>query len=111
MKPRHNPTATGRKSASESKRSEPTLETETESAQPKEEIRLLPVRMKLQKLLVPVDFSPQSQKALQYAIAFGQQFDATLVLLYVVEPAVYPTEIGYVPTERESMHSAMAESS
>lgn len=43
---------------------------------------------KLQRILVPVDFSDCSNKALQYAVPFAKQFGAALVLLHVVEP--YP---------------------
>ena len=41
---------------------------------------------KLAKILVPVDFSECSKKALAYAISFARQFKAELVLLHVVEP-------------------------
>ncbi len=44
---------------------------------------------KLNRVLVPVDFSDCSHKALQYALPFAKAFDATLTLLYVVEP-FYP---------------------
>src|SRR5712691_7067324 len=47
----------------------------------------LPV-FKLKKILVPVDFSDCSNKALQYAIPFARQFDAELILLHVVQPYV-----------------------
>jgi len=58
---------------------------------PKEEqipnvAKVSPPVFKLKKILVPVDFSNCSRKALQYAVPFAKQFDATLVLLYVVEP-------------------------
>ena len=43
---------------------------------------------KLKRILVPVDFSECSDKALQYAIPFAKQFDAELTLLHVVQP--YP---------------------
>jgi nucleotide-binding universal stress UspA family protein len=43
---------------------------------------------KLKKILVPLDFSDCSKKALAYAIPYAQQFDAELVLLNVIEP--YP---------------------
>jgi nucleotide-binding universal stress UspA family protein len=36
-------------------------------------------------ILCPVDFSPSSTAALQYALTFAQQADAQLVLLHVVE--------------------------
>jgi nucleotide-binding universal stress UspA family protein len=42
----------------------------------------------LQKILVPVDFSPCSQKALDYALPFAKQFGAELILLHVIEPVV-----------------------
>ena len=45
-------------------------------------------QFKLKKILVPVDFSDCSIKALEYAIPFAKQFDAELVLLNVIEP--YP---------------------
>jgi universal stress protein A len=39
---------------------------------------------KLRKILVPTDFSACSKKALQYAVPFAKQFNATLILLNVV---------------------------
>jgi|KBSSwiStaDraftv2_1062776.scaffolds.fasta_scaffold506533_2 nucleotide-binding universal stress UspA family protein len=43
-----------------------------------------PPRFKLAKILVPIDFSDCSKKALQYAIPFAKQFGATITLLHVV---------------------------
>jgi nucleotide-binding universal stress UspA family protein len=63
--------------------------------------------IKLRKILVPVDFSPSSDKALTYAISFAEQFGAKVTLVNVVEPAVYPTEFGYVPPEIDTLHRAM----
>jgi nucleotide-binding universal stress UspA family protein len=40
----------------------------------------------LQNILVPVDFSPRSAKALEYALPMAKQFQANLVLLHVVHP-------------------------
>jgi universal stress protein A len=45
-------------------------------------------QFKLKKILVPLDFSDCSKKALEYAIPYARQFDAELVLLNVIEP--YP---------------------
>ena len=42
--------------------------------------------IRITKILVPIDFSPASQKALQYAIYFAKEFRAQLTLLYVIEP-------------------------
>ena len=51
---------------------------------------------KLKKILVPVDFSQCSQKALQYAIPFARQFDATLTLFNVVPGYLPVPEMGIV---------------
>ncbi len=39
---------------------------------------------KLEKILVPLDFSDCSQKALQYAIPFARQFKAQMIFLHVL---------------------------
>jgi universal stress protein A len=72
-------------------------------------IDLVPLTIKLKSILAPLDFSPQSQKALHYALALAEQFGASVTLLYVVEPAVYPTEIGYVPAEIDALYRTMDE--
>ncbi len=53
-----------------------------------------PALFKLDRILVPVDFSECSKKTLQYAIPFARQFNAELSLLFVVQP--YPT-MGEMP--------------
>ena len=58
---------------------------------------LAPVRLHLKKVLVPVDFSEPSRKALHYAQAFAEQFGARLTLLHVVEPLSYPPDFAVVP--------------
>jgi nucleotide-binding universal stress UspA family protein len=52
----------------------------------------------LKRILVPVDFSPLSKKALQYATRLAQQFGAELTLLHVVEPEIPPVFDGYMIT-------------
>ena len=84
--------------------------TDTNAGTPEPVIDLVPARLKLKSILVPMDFSPQAQKALRYAITFAEQFGAALVLLTVVEPAVYPTEVGFVPVELENLYQAMEKS-
>jgi len=42
-------------------------------------------KFKLKKILVPVDFSDCSIKALQYAITFAHQFNCSLTLIHVVQ--------------------------
>jgi universal stress protein A len=43
--------------------------------------------VRLKRILVPVDFSPCSQRALAYARQLAKSFDAELLLLHIVEPA------------------------
>jgi nucleotide-binding universal stress UspA family protein len=45
--------------------------------------------IQLKRILVAVDFSACSCKALQYAVSFAKQFSAEIVLLHVVQPPVY----------------------
>ena len=52
-------------------------------------------RIELHRILVPIDFSEHSKKALQYAIPFAEQFKASVDLLYVVEPTVYPADFSF----------------
>jgi len=44
----------------------------------------------LKRILVPVDFSPSSRKALKYAVHFAKQLDAEIFLLHVLEPIPPP---------------------
>jgi nucleotide-binding universal stress UspA family protein len=60
----------------------------------------------LKKILVPIDFSEFSKNALKYAVPFAKQFDAQILLLYVVEPTIYPADfsfgqIGFPSVEEE----------
>src|SRR5205807_1969019 len=43
-----------------------------------------PTPFSLKDILVPIDFSDCSKKALQYAVPFAKQFGATITLLHVV---------------------------
>jgi universal stress protein A len=65
---------------------------------------LVPSHIQIKRILVPVDFSAQSLKALHYALSFADQYGAKLIVLNVVEPAVYPSELGYIPSEIEALH-------
>jgi nucleotide-binding universal stress UspA family protein len=60
-----------------------------------------PSEFRLQQILVPVDFTECTEKALAYAVPFARQFGAELTLLHVIEPAYLPaTEMGLiVPVE------------
>jgi len=45
--------------------------------------------MKIKRILVPVDFSKQSLKALDVAVDFAKPLGAELVVLFVIEPIYY----------------------
>lgn len=63
-------------------------------------INLVPSFMRLKTILVPVDFSDFSAKAVKYAACFAKQFGATLTLVHVVEPIRYPESV-LIPPEME----------
>lgn len=50
----------------------------------------------LHKILVPIDFTEMSLKALEYAAAFATRFKARLLLLHVVGPATYVQGLSYI---------------
>jgi nucleotide-binding universal stress UspA family protein len=49
----------------------------------------------VKKLLVPIDFSPESEKALKYASSLATEFNAELVALYVVEDILEEGILAY----------------
>jgi len=59
-------------------------------------VRPKPTSIALKRILVPIDFSPLSKKALQYALRFAEQFRAGLTLLHVIEPDVPPAFDGFM---------------
>lgn len=64
---------------------------------------------KLKQILVPVDFSQCTEKALLYAVPFARQFGAALTLLHVVEPPYLPASEMGVVVEVESREDAQKE--
>ncbi len=52
-------------------------------------------KARIRRILVPVDFSEHSRKALQYAVDLGLVFDAEIVLVFVVEMVGYPSDLGF----------------
>ncbi|MGD8305790.1 MAG: universal stress protein [Ignavibacteria bacterium] len=50
--------------------------------------------LEIQKVLVPIDFSDYSKNALKYAVNFSKQFNANMILVYVVEPVIYPPDFS-----------------
>lgn len=48
----------------------------------------------IKKILVPIDFSDYSKSALKYAVSFAKLFNSEMVLIYVVEPIIYPPDFS-----------------
>ncbi len=61
----------------------------------------LPGILKLKTILVPIDFSKTSQKALEYAVPLARQFEAKITLLHAIEPQPYPADLTYVPMGKD----------
>ena len=60
--------------------------------------------MKIKRVLVPVDFSPSSLRALEFAVDFVKPFTAELLLLFAIEPILY-----VVPDYGGAQSAAMAD--
>lgn len=56
---------------------------------------LTPASLPIRHILVPIDFSGYSKNALRYAVPMAEQFNATLHLVYVIEPTIYPADLGF----------------
>ncbi len=59
----------------------------------------------IKKVLVPIDFSDYSKSALKYAVNFAKSFSAEIVLVYVVEPVIYPPDFSMGQIAMPSMNS------
>lgn len=57
---------------------------------------------RIRSILVPTDFSAESEKALAYALPFARQFGAKVNLLHVIEPLATPDFIPSCPLTLES---------
>lgn len=64
--------------------------------------------MKIRRILVPVDFSPTSLQAVDYAVALSKQFGAELHLLAVVEP-MYPLMPDYAGVQSAAVGQVIEE--
>jgi nucleotide-binding universal stress UspA family protein len=64
-------------------------------------------------ILVPIDFSVHSKNALKYAVPLAEQFGASLRLVFVVEPTIYPADLGFgqvvLPGVEEELRQKAAE--
>lgn len=66
--------------------------------QPAEHIESIPAVLELKSILVPIDFSDISRKALAYAVPFAKRFGAKITLLHVIAPLPYPSELAFAPS-------------
>ena len=48
----------------------------------------------IKKILVPIDFSDYSKNAFRYSIEFCKCFEPEIILIYVIEPVVYPPDFS-----------------
>jgi nucleotide-binding universal stress UspA family protein len=58
-------------------------------------LTVAPLTAPIQKILVPIDFSVHSKNALRYSLLLAEEFGASLHLIYVVEPTIYPADLGF----------------
>lgn len=65
-------------------------------------------RLRLRKLLVPVDFSPGTKDTLRYAAAFVRHFGASLTLLHVMKP-ICEIDFGYGSVARRCQSRAVVD--
>jgi universal stress protein A len=63
-------------------------------------------KVSLQNILVPIDFSAESSRALEYALSIAQEFKGKITLLHVVEPIPCPTDFSH---GRVSLYKANTE--
>lgn len=59
--------------------------------------------LRCEKILAPWDFSIHGRKGIETAAAIALMFGAELQILHVVEPILYPAELGYAPVLAEEM--------
>ena len=66
-------------------------------------VQPFPGQLRLKRILVPIDFSEPSKKALSYAVPFAESFGARVDLIHVVEPTYYPAEMTYMSGEMANL--------
>ena len=52
------------------------------------------MELQYKNILVPIDFSDFSKSALKYAVTFAQHYHSKLILIYVMEPVIYPPDFS-----------------
>jgi nucleotide-binding universal stress UspA family protein len=68
------------------------------------------MRIRLQRILVPTDFSDTSRVALTYALAFVEQFKASIHVLHVVEAVAGLSPMPWAAGHGDELDQAIASS-
>jgi nucleotide-binding universal stress UspA family protein len=55
--------------------------------------------IRLQRIVVPIDFSATSVQALPYVGALAERFGAEIILFHAIETRTIPAELGYLPAD------------
>jgi len=71
-------------------------------------------KIQLSRILVATDFSPFSNRALDYAISFARRYDSHLFLTHVISPDAYPlaapeVTVGLVNSQRRQAEDRIQE--
>ncbi len=58
---------------------------------------VVPLGLKVKRILVPIDFSAHSEHALSVAVSVAEQFGAEIILVNVLEQFIYPGDVSFMP--------------
>jgi universal stress protein A len=64
---------------------------------------------KIKKILVPTDFSPESEKSLDYAVMTAKKFGAKILLFHAIEPFPYTTTDAFMVVDNSEALKNIAE--
>jgi nucleotide-binding universal stress UspA family protein len=59
--------------------------------------------LKFQVIVVPIDFSDYSLRALPYAISLAERFEARLKVVYINEPSLQVSDVAWVGVDERSI--------
>jgi nucleotide-binding universal stress UspA family protein len=79
-------------------------------ASSRDEKSVTPSTVDFKRILAPIDFSDRSREVLRYAANFARRHGATLIVLHVVEPLVYPSDADFGSGALEAMETTLNQS-
>lgn len=68
------------------------------------------IAAKIKKILVPTDFSPDSDRLVQYAVMTAKQFGAKILLFHAIEPFPYTTTDAFMVVDNSEALRSIADS-